>query len=110
VTVAETAIPPSELTTSMVLTRALETLNATGWCKNEYTTKDGRHCIHGAILHVAESREQRLSASNAVLQQIDAPYGMAVWNDRDETIWADVQHVFNQAIKASTPKDENNGI
>ena len=107
-TVAETDIPPAELTTSMVLTRALEILNATGWCKGVYNDGD-QHCMAGAVFEAVLDPNQRYAAIRA-LENVLNGVALTVWNDNDMTEYDDVVYVFNQAIKATTPQEENNGV
>lgn len=111
-TVAETDIPVAELTTSMILTRALEVLNATGWCKEKFIKQNGQRCMAGAVYEVTgayASGDPTAWRALKALMDVHGEACTALYNDRDATTWEDVQHVFNTAIKATTPKDEING-
>lgn len=109
-TVAEVDVPPAQLTTSMVLTRGLEILNATGWCKELYSDGKGRHCMAGAIFAQQPEDEAKYRAIAALTDAVEevTSFGyssVSTYNDLASTTWEDVQHIYNQAIKATTPKE-----
>lgn len=103
-TVEEEA-PVGELTTREIILRGIEVINNQGWVQGHYSTKDGRHCVMGALRAAVNYTQPIMPAVDAI-KAVTGCSSITVWNDLPTTTVEEVIRVMTKAAKACEPSPE----